>query len=66
MFRSTSRRVALATEGTQESLSLSHFNRKIASPVGPYFFSRGRVYFFSQIDNAKIRHYGCGSRILSE
>ena len=48
MFRSTSRRVALATEGTQESLSLSHFNRKIRLPRGPVnFFSWARKFSLS-------------------
>ena len=48
MFRSTSRRVALATEGTQESLSLSHFDGKIRLPRGPVnFFSWARIFLLS-------------------
>ena len=36
------------------------------SPVGPKFFSRGRANFLSQIDDAKVRNHGCGSRMQTE
>ena len=34
-------------------------------PRGPVIFFSWARYFFSQIDDAKVRNHGCGSRMIA-